>query len=57
MSMSREELIYLWFDVKGKSVDVLLSVTREIVELVEDITSLPIEIQDFIVFTRTFKLL
>lgn len=57
MSQSRDELIYLWFDVKDKSVDILLSVTREIVELVKDVTSLPIEIQDFITFTKTFNLL
>lgn len=53
----REELIGLWFEVKGKSVDILLSVTRELVELVDDLTSLPIEIQDFIIFTKTFNIL
>ena len=55
--MGREELIGLWFEVKGKSVDILLSVTREIVKLVDDLTSLPVEIQDFILFTKTFNIL
>jgi hypothetical protein len=55
--MGREELIGLWFEVKGKSVDILLSVTRELVKLVDDLTSLPVEIQDFILFTKTFNIL
>jgi len=55
--MRREELIGLWFKAQGKSVDILLSVTRELVELVDDLTSLPVEIQDFILFAKTFRIL
>ena len=55
--MSVEELIESWFEVKGKSIDILLSVTKEIIEKVEEITNLPIDIQDFILFTKTFNLL